>query len=151
MNRVDDHLLYWILLGMQTLGVSILFWYGVPHYREVLRDPAAHEFGLGVFLWAMPSIALMQLGYWYSFRRRLFPPEFDQPLIAHVVMCLARFGFVLASGVFSLVFLAPKPFSIPVGRSVLTIIVLFSVFCYTLELQRFGQALLGPSQQQRRT
>jgi hypothetical protein len=139
-----DHRTYWILLGVQTLGAGILYWFGVPLYRRVIEDPAAHVAQLKVFLWAVPSITLMQVGYWWSFRIRPPLPQFVQPFIGHVVLCVTRFAFVLVSGVFSLVLLAPKPgFHIPIGRYVLTIAGLFALFCYTLELERFGRALLG--------
>jgi hypothetical protein len=135
---------FWVLFGVQTLGASILFWYGVPLYRQVFTEPAVFQADLRRLLWALPSITLMQLGYWISFRVRPPLPELVQPVLGHVVLCVAEFGFVFVTSVFSLVFLMPEPgLSIPVGRYVVTILGMFSVFCYTLELARFGRRLLG--------
>jgi hypothetical protein len=136
---------FWLLFGVQTLGASILFWYGIPLYRQVFTDPAAHQPQLGPLLWAIPSITLMQLGYWISFRMRPPLPEIVHPVLGHVVICVAESGFVLVTSVFSLVFLMPPAgFSIPIGRYLITILGMFAVFCYTQELERFGRRLLGP-------
>jgi hypothetical protein len=92
----------------------------------------------------------MQAGYWVSYHLRPPAPPIVQPVIGHVVVCAARFAFVLAGSVYSLVFLEPTPgFSLPVGRYVLLIVGLFAVFCYTLELERFGQTLIGPGRKER--
>ena len=134
-----------ILFSAQTLGATVVFWYGIPHYRAVLADPAVHEAELKTLLWALPSITLMQLGYWYSFRIRPPLPRLVQPVLGHVVLCLAQSGYVLASGVFTLVFLVPRSgFSMPIARYVVTILGMFSIFCYALELERLGRALLAP-------
>jgi hypothetical protein len=86
----------------------------------------------------------MQLGYWVSFQRRPPLPGLVQPVLGHVILCLARFGFVFASAVFGFVFLIPRPgFSLPLSRYVVTIAALFAVYCYTLELERLGRALVG--------
>jgi hypothetical protein len=142
--RVADRWTYWVLFGVQTLAASFLYWYGVPLYRTVLQGAAAYVPKPRPPLWAFASITLMQLGYWYSFRIRPPMPQLVQPVFGHAILCLARLGFILASGVFSLVFLAPRAgFSLPAGRSIITILGLFAVFCYTRELERLGCALLG--------
>ena len=143
-DRDGDLWPFWILFGMQTLGTGLLHWYVIPLYRQVLADPTVHEAELRPLLWGLPSITLMQLGYWISYRTRPPLPQVVQPVVAHLVLCAAQFVFILSASAFTLVFLAPPPgFSIPLGRSVLTILGMFAVFCYTLELNRLGRALLG--------
>ena len=144
-RRATSHWLYATLFGTQTLGAIILFWYGVPLYRRVLADPSVHQAELAALAWSLPSILLMQVGHWIGFRLRPPLPKFFNPVIGHIVLFLGRFAFVVASGVFTFMFLAPKPnFSVPISRYVITIFGVFSIFCYTLELDRFGRALLGP-------
>lgn len=92
----------------------------------------------------------MQIGYWLSFRIRPPLPQLVQPVLGHVVLCLVRLAFILASAVFGLVFIAPRPgFSIPIGGYAVTMLGLFSLFCYTLELERLGRALFGPREGRR--
>lgn len=143
-NRSERRWLYAMLFGMQTIGAIILFWFAVPLYRVVLSHPSGHVADLDTLFWSLPSIALMQVGYWLCFRLRPPVPRFVNPVLGHVVLCLGRFGFVFASGVFTFVFLVPRPeFSMPIGRYVTTILGIFAIFCYTLELERLGRALLG--------
>jgi hypothetical protein len=145
MITADGRWLYAVLFGTQTIGAIVLFWNGVPHYRRVLADPSGHEAEVETLVWSLSSIGLMQVGYWLRFRLHPPLPELLNAVLGHVVLFLGRFAFVFASAVFSLVFLAPRPdFSMPIGRYALTLLGIFAVFCYTLELERLGRALLGP-------
>ena len=136
---------YPVLFGTQTIGATILIWFAIPHYRGILANPSAHEAELATLVWSLPAIALMQGGYWTRFRLVPPQPRFVNAALGHVVQCLARFGFIFASSVFSFLFLVPNPaFSMPIGRYVITTLMMFAVFCYTLELERLGRTLLGP-------
>ena len=56
---------------------------------------------------------------------------------------LSRLVFVLATGVFSYVFISQKLASeMPVSRYILTLAALFSLFLYSQELQWLGNALM---------
>ena len=139
-----DRWLYPVLFGAQTVGALILFGFGVPHYRQVLANPAAHKAELETLAWALPSIALIQAGYWLREGLRPPLPQFVNAALGHVVLFLGRFSFVFASGVFTFLFIVPRPdFSIPAARYVITLIGVFSIFCYTLEVERLGRAMLG--------
>jgi hypothetical protein len=94
---------------------------------------------------ALPSISLMQAGYWIGFRIRPPPPQRVNPVLGHIVLFLGWFGFVFASGVFTFAFLVPNPgFSMPIGRYAVTILGIFSIFCFVMELENLGRALLRP-------
>src|SRR5262245_31303486 len=139
-----DPRMFRTLLGVQTLGASILYWFMIPYYRLVLADPTVYQAEVWSLLFALPSIGLLQLGYWFNVRNQVPLPKVVHPVLGHIVLCAARLGFILVSGVFSLVFLAPRPgFSIPVGRAVVTTLGIFAMFCYTRELERVGRALLA--------
>jgi hypothetical protein len=134
---------YFALFGIQTIGVAILFWNGVPLYQEVLADPASFEPRPEPLIWGLSSIALMQIGYWISDRVRPAPPRLANRLLGHVTLFVGRMSFVLATSVFSFLFIAQKPgFHLPVSRYVIALFGLFSLYCYTRELERLGRALL---------
>lgn len=131
------------LFAAQSVGAIILFWYGVPHYQEILADPAAHVAKTETLLWALSSTGLMQIGYWIS--RRVHPPlpRYTNALLGNIILFFARMSFVLATSVFGFVFITQKVgFQIPIFRYVLTLLGLFSLFCYVQELERLGRLLL---------
>jgi hypothetical protein len=133
-----------VLFGVQTIGAFILFWNGVPLYQEILANPAAHEAQPEHLIWALSSIALMQAGYWISHRINPPPPDHTNALIGNVILFTARMSFVFATSVFGFVFITEKPgFHIPVFRYVVTLVALFSLYCYVQELERLGKALVG--------
>ncbi len=135
---------YPALFGMQTVGAVVLFWKAVPLYREILADPAAHEARPEHLVWALSSIVLMQAGYWIS--RQINPPlpQYSNALIGNVILFLARMSFVFATSVFGFVFITQKPgFHIPAFRYVVTLLGLFSLYCYVQELERLGRAFVG--------
>jgi hypothetical protein len=67
----------------------------------------------------------------------------DKAFLGHVVLFLARLNFIFASAMFSAVYLVRfNELDISPWRFVLLSTVLFSIFCYTLELERLCRALL---------
>ena len=133
---------YPILFGLQTLGAAIFLWNAVPHYRHVLADPAGHEARPETLVWSLSAVALIQLGYWINYFVRPPLPRLRNALLGHIVQFLGRMGFVLATSVFGFVFITQKPgFHMPPFRYVVTIVVLFAVFCYQRELDALGKAL----------
>jgi hypothetical protein len=133
---------YFALFGMQTIGIVSLYWKGIPIYRQALADPGSHE--VQPLVWLLSSIALIQVGYWVAHQVRPALPQFTNVLLGHVILFLARMGFVLATSVFGFVFIAQQPeFQIPAFRYVVILFGLFSVYCYQQELERLGRALLS--------
>ena len=136
---------YPVLLSVQTIGAVIIFWNAVPLYRRVLADPAAHEPRPGTLVWAFAAIALIQTGYWIRYQVRPPMPQFTNALVGHVVRFLGRMLFVLATSLFGFVFIRQGPgFHMPVFRYLVFIVALFSLFCYTMELNHLGRTLIGP-------
>jgi hypothetical protein len=138
----NDYWGYFSLFGIQTLGAVVLLWNGLPLYRTILADPGSHHETVQTLLWAIPSIVLMQIGYWVS-RRFLVP---DLPIrsafLGHLILFSARMVFVFATSVFGFVFILAKPeFEIPVSRYVVTVLGLFSLYCYVLEMERLGRGV----------
>jgi hypothetical protein len=137
---------YFFLFAIQTLGAVVLFTYGVPLFRQVLLDPGGHVARPENLVWSLSAITLMQAGYWIRHRLRLpLPQLFRSALVGYVVLFIARMSFVLATSVFGFVFIVRRPeLQMPTSRYFIVIIALFSLFCYTQELEQLGRALIGP-------
>jgi len=135
---------YLALLGVQTIGAVILFWNAVPLYQQILADPASHEAQPEHLAWLLSSIVLMQIGFWTSEGVRPALPQFTNALLGHFTLFLSRMSFVFATSVFGFLLFAQKPgFHIPAFRYVVILVGLFSLYCYTRELERLGKAFLG--------
>jgi hypothetical protein len=65
------------------------------------------------------------------------------PLLGDLILFLSRLNFIFAAAVFSAVYLVRfNELEISVWGFVWLSSVLFSIFCYTLELERLGRALV---------
>jgi hypothetical protein len=137
---------YFLLFAIQTIGAAILFWYGLPLFRQVLLDPGGHVARPKNLIWSWSAITLMQASYWIRHRFRLpLPQLLRNALVGYIVLFVARMSFVLATSVFGFVFIVRRPeFQIPTSRYFAVIIGLFALFCYTQELEQMGRALIGP-------
>jgi hypothetical protein len=131
------------LFAIETIGVVIFYWKGLPLFRQLMDDPTAYESRPEMQLWSLSAIVLVQAGYWA--RYRIDPPmsTFANVVIGHIVLFLSRMVFTLATAVFAFVFLlrrlAPQ---MQVFGYVLTLAGLFSMFLYMQELQGVGSALM---------
>ena len=135
---------YFTLFGMQTIGAFVLYWTALQLYRQVLADPGSHEAHPWTMVWALSSIALMQVAYWVSYQVRPPLPQFTNALIGHAGLFLARIGFVLPTSVFGFVFVAQRPeFEISAFEYLVLLLGLFSLYCYVRELERLGRALIA--------
>ena len=64
-------------------------------------------------------------------------------LLGHIILFLSRLNFIFAGAVFSAVFLIRwNELEVSLLAFVLLSTVLFSIFCYSLELERLGRALV---------
>jgi hypothetical protein len=65
------------------------------------------------------------------------------PPLGHLILFLSRLNFIFAAAVFSAVYLVRfNELDISLWGFVYLSTVLFSIFCYTLELERLGRALV---------
>lgn len=138
-----SHWRYSLLIGMQTIGAVQLILGVIPDLKQVLTDSSLFSARTGVLLWSLWSITLIQAGHWLSYR---IPAPFAvrQGLLSDAVIFLGRIAFVFATAVFALVFLTEKPgFHMPVFWYVVTILGLFSLYCYGEDLERLGKRIAG--------
>lgn len=70
-------------------------------------------------------------------------PVSRNPLLGHLILFLSRLNFIFAAAVFSAVYLVRiNELDISLLGLVFLSAVLFSIFCYTLELERIGRAFV---------
>jgi hypothetical protein len=138
---------YFLLLGVQTIGATMLFSFAVPLYRQVMADPGGHEPRPETLGWAFSAIALMQTGYWIRHRLGLPIPRLRNVFAGHIILFAARMSFVLATSSFTFVVIAQNAeLQIPTFRYFVFAAGLFALFCYVRELERLGKNFFGPNE-----
>lgn len=136
--------LYLCLFAVQTAGAAIVLVNGVPIYRQLAGDFASHETQPGIKWWAWAAVLLIQFGYWLRVRWQPPLPASGHVLIGHAAAFVARLSFILASSTFGVVFLIRfEQLSLPPHRIIMILALLFSMFCWSLELERLAKALHG--------
>lgn len=95
------------------------------------------------------AAAFGQACYWYRLRNVPVPASYRNVPLGHLLAFASRLGFIFGGALFSVYFLrhAPVLALAPLDiawRSALLVAVLFSLYCYTLELERLGGALQMP-------
>jgi hypothetical protein len=79
-----------------------------------------------------------------SYRVRPALPLFQNALLGHATLFLARMVYVLPTSIFGFVFVAQRPeFEIPVFKCLVLLLGFFSLFCYVRELERLGRGFIG--------
>jgi hypothetical protein len=136
---------YWLLLASQSAGAGIVLWQGVPIYRRLLLGTPDTGPRLSVMLWALLAMALIQPAYWVARRHSPAVGHVPRPVLGHVVQFLGRLTIIYLGGMFGAVFYVRyQELQLAVWRELMLVAVLFSVFCYTKELERLGLALMEP-------
>ncbi len=136
--------LYPLLLAGQTAGAVMVLANGVPIYRRIVGDTNRLEPHPEILWWAVAAVSLIQFCYWLRVRLKPALPRGGFPVFGHLAQFAARLSFVFASSTFSVVFLARfDQLSLPPHRIAMVLMLLFSMFCWTLELERLARALNG--------
>lgn len=142
---------YFFLLAIQVCGQVFLVWNALPSFRQLLFNP-------GVQLQYTPfednlivgTLLVMQCAYWYRLLRVPIPQTSPKLFLSHLFLFAGRLSFIFAAAIFSAVIFRHLPeltldIDTPytVRRGILFCVSLFTLFCVTLELERFGNALGG--------
>jgi hypothetical protein len=134
--------LYTALLATQTLGVAIILWRGVPIYQLIIKNPGPQVLDLQTIVSALLAVTFIQIAYWI--RQSLIPTLKFRPniVLCHLILFVGRLSFVFGTAIFSaIVYLKLPNISISPFRIGILALVLFSLFCYTRELEELGRAL----------
>jgi hypothetical protein len=136
--------LYAALFLVQTAGFAILLWEGVPIYRLISAGVEGQHAKVRTLIVASLAIALMQSAYW---TRIAVVPELRvarNAFLGHLAMFFGRISFIFGAAFFTLVIYVRFPeLELSIPRLAVLAASLFSIFCYSLELERLGAALNG--------
>jgi hypothetical protein len=135
----------WLLFTAESVGALIILWNGVPIHQRLLMGNTAQQAGPRVFALGAVAVVLIQSAYWI--RLRCLPLlRFKRHLVlGHAIQFLGRLSFVFIGGMFSVViFTRFEELEFSIWKALLLMAVLFSLFCYTLDLDRLGKAFSEP-------
>ena len=134
---------YWTLFLGQTVGDVTILSRLIPLLRRLFTSGLDKTSSPKIFISAAVGVILIQVCYWLD--QRWFATLWlsRNPLLGHLVLFLSRLNFIFAGAVFSAVYLTRfNELHLELLGVVLLSTVLFSIFCYSLELERVGKALI---------
>ncbi|MFO1210714.1 MAG: hypothetical protein U1E40_16110 [Amaricoccus sp.] len=142
-------MIYGLLLAAETAAASVIFWTSFPMFSRIMQHSGEPQvLGAGTFVPVLAAAALLQACYWARYRRVAVRTPVHSVALGHLLVFASRVSFFFGSALFSLVFfrhvpqLAVLP---PTGQGVVKaagiLAVLFSLFCYSLEIERLGKAM----------
>jgi hypothetical protein len=135
--------LYWILFLGQTIGDVTILSHLIPIFRRLVTSGLDEKPSTKILVLATLGVIIMQVCYWldqYWFATLRLGYN---PVLGHLILFLSRLNFIFAGAVFSAVYLVRfNELDISFWGLIILSIVLFSIFCYTLELERIGRALV---------
>lgn len=142
---------YLLLLGLQTAAASLLFWTVFPTFqRIVMRSGQPQRLDASMVLAALASVVVLQVCYWVRYRHVPVWAPLRSALLGHLLVFASRASFFFGGALFSAVVFRHIPqlgFLPPLGQGLAEALgllaVLFSLFCYSLELERLGRAIEG--------
>ena len=147
----DKRRIYALLLVIETLAALVILTGIIPIYLAIFAEPG-HPLGKlpqsPVLLAA--ALMLFQCVYWFRLLRVPVAVRGPNVILSHLVLFAGRLIFVFGMSLFVLVMLRHLPSldmqalpSVPVlvMRAFGLIVLLFSIYCYSTELERLGVAL----------
>ncbi len=141
---------YTILLAAQTLCALIVLVNIHASVRLLVENIGTpHLSPRESVVQLLLAAALGQACYWYRLHRVALPAIRRNLPLGHLLAFASRIGFIFGSALFSVYFLRHAPVVDLstvnlVWRGGLLLAILFSLYCYTLELERLGAALQAP-------
>ena len=141
----DSPAKYFAFVTVQTVGFGIVMVNGVPLYRQMASDFSKHQPQRGILWWALAAVVLIQTAYWLRVRLQPARPRGGNVVLAHLISFVGRLSFILGSSTFTVMFLVRfEELSLPPHRVLMLLALLFSLFCFSLELEQLGSALGRP-------
>jgi hypothetical protein len=138
---------YAILIGIETASIFVLTWKLMPQFWRIVDglgdpQPLPQENMITVVI----SVIVFQISYWWRVRRMGTPFTITSRFVGHLFLFAGRLSFIFASTFASVVFFRHVPavnndvVSFRAGIRLIGFVpVLFSWFCYSLEIERLGK------------
>ena len=136
---------YYLLFAGQTLGICVVLYLGLPFYRQLLINPTDYPgSGVSVPLAAL-AIVTIQVCHWCNRRAAARIHGMDLPFMRHLLLFFARLNFGFTGSMFALDFYQRihEVRFFPLGIAGI-LAVLFSVYCYSVELESLADAFKPP-------
>ncbi|WP_413992754.1 hypothetical protein ACMDCR_12060 [Labrys okinawensis] len=139
--------LYLGLLAVQTVCATILVFELMPFFWRLVDDfgKVQEVSGKGEAL-ACFCVVIFQACYWWRINNLAVPFATKSQPISHLIVFVGRLSFLFAGTLASLIFfrhmpaLAPSNLTLSSALKLLLLFaVLFSWFCFSLELERLGK------------
>jgi hypothetical protein len=143
---------YGALLVLQTAVASSLLWMILPIFRRMVSHLGEPQ---DLDPWRLAiiggGVVVLQSCYWVRLRYVPIFVPFRNVLVGHLLLFSSRASFFFGGAFFSVVFFrhVPElgvlpPFGQAAAKGTTIIVILFSLFCYSLELERLGKAFEEP-------
>ena len=137
------NVLYWILFLGQTIGDATILSHLIPLFRRLVTSGLHEKTPPKIMVFAALGVTTIQVCYWLDQHWFVTLRPGHNPLLGHLILFLSRLNFIFAGAVFSAVYLVRfHELDISIWGFVFLSTVLFSIFCYSLELERLGRALV---------
>ncbi|MGC2087158.1 MAG: hypothetical protein WA702_27770 [Bradyrhizobium sp.] len=142
-------LTYILLFAIQMFGSIFIFWTSMPSFRQLVLRPGEQAASTPYDSNLVEAVLVeMQAAYWYRLLKVAIPLRGSNVLLPHLFLFLGRLNFIFESAVFAVVIFRHLPelgldvdVLLMAPRGGLLLFTLFALFCFTLELGRFGVAL----------
>ncbi|MGF6227732.1 hypothetical protein QFZ27_001687 [Inquilinus ginsengisoli] len=152
MGQPSRRVAYAMLLILQTATASYLMWLILPIFRRVVsRLGEPPNVDLSVEIAIIGGAVVLQCCYWTRLRWIPVFAPFRSIVVGHLLLFASRASFFFGGALFSVIFFrhVPELDALPplgqiLGRALAVMAVLFSLFCYSLELERLGKAIEAP-------
>lgn len=136
--------LYLLLFMAQFAGAVMLLGNLIPLYRLMALDFANFKPDPEVW-WAVVGMLLILVAYWLRVKLKPAMPQIRSIVAGHIAAFVARLTFVAVTAAFADMFLkrfdALKDLDYPPLRALAVLLMFFTIFCWTLELENLAKLL----------
>jgi hypothetical protein len=141
--------IYLALVLAQTAASTVLFFAVFPLFQKViLQSGQPQVLDAATAVASMAAVLLVQACYWARYRYVPVWAPVRSVLAGHLLLFASRVSFFFGGALFSAIFFRHVPqleMLPPLGQSLVkgcgVMVLLFTVFCYSLELERLGRAI----------
>jgi hypothetical protein len=130
-----------VLVAVHTAALLVALYLWIPLYRRLVAGPGGDHPGQGQVWKFFVVILVMQACYW---GRRRLPSNLAAGgvLTGHVLLFLSRLAFVFVGSSFTLFIVRMQDTTVSPQGVVVSILALFAIFCYVLELEQMARPRL---------
>jgi len=142
MDRVRNHVLFWCLVVVQTVGSYVLIWTWGPSYEHLISSgtfaTSPRQFEISFI-----AIVVMQAAYWPAHGLKQHLHFRSQVVLGHVLLTVGEFSLFFAAAVTTVVLFDHfrEEHRLP-WRLGLLALNLFAVSCYKYQLMSVGEKLI---------